>query len=472
MTANLTGSLWVRGLLTLAVLVVLTLKIDMRAAAEALLRVSPGAVAAVLVLLAVDRGVMVWRWIILLRARGADVTTKSATWIYLVSSFVGGFLPAGVGADAARAFTLTQRTARGSEAVASVAVDRLFGLLSIVVMGVVGAVVAGRQMDGMPRFLLPVTAIAVVSGSVAMLWADRVMAVVVPGGMQASGPGRRLMRLADAVSQYREHRGALASVALLSISVQVLRMVQAYLLGRGIGIDVPFSYYLLFMPIALIALLLPISISGIGAPQGIIVWLLGPAGVPQPQALALSTLIVLVGDRRQPPWRVAVSAGGATRASRRPQVTRAAPRVLGRLAICAAIGLLLAGGSCARLPHEKQPLLDVYMPSFSRVPPREPAAQSIRTLAKDWRDGGRTTLTSDLLSAQGLGLALALAVILIVAWDWRRPAAPRNIDLLLMFASGALFFDVMRFFARDAFTQRTSIFSTGCSPPSSASTWR
>ena len=43
-------------------------------------------------------------------------------------------------------------------------------------------------------------------------------------------------------------------------------------------------------------------------------------------------------------------------------------------------------------------------------------------------------------------LALALAVILIVAWDWRRPAAPRNIDLLLIFASGALFFDVMRFF--------------------------
>jgi len=294
-TANLTGSLWVRGLLTLAVLVILAIKIDMRATAEALLRLAPGAVVAVLALLAVDRGVMVWRWIILLRARGADVTTKSAAWIYLVSSFVGGFLPAGVGADVARAFTLSQRTARGSEAVASVAVDRLFGLLSIVVMGVFGAVVAGRQIDGTPRLLLPAIALIVMSGSVAMLWADRLMVTMLPGGVQASGPGRRLMRLADAISQYRGHRGALAAVALLSIAVQVLRIVQAYLLGRGIGIDVPFSYYLLFMPIGLIALLLPISISGIGAPQGIIVWLLAPAGVPQPQALALSTLIVVSG---------------------------------------------------------------------------------------------------------------------------------------------------------------------------------
>ena len=76
---------------------------------------------------------------------------------------------------------------------------------------------------------------------------------------------------------------------------QILRIVPGVLLGRGIGIEVPFSYYLLFMPIGLIALLLPISISGIGAPQGIIVWLLAPAGVPGPQALALSTLIVLSG---------------------------------------------------------------------------------------------------------------------------------------------------------------------------------
>ena len=77
-------------------------------------------------------------------------------------------------------------------------------------------------------------------------------------------------------------------------------------------------------------------------------------------------------------------------------MTAAARRVARGVAISAAIGLLFAGGSCARLPQEKQPLLDVYMPSFSRVPPREPAAQSIRTLANDWRDGGRTTLTSDL----------------------------------------------------------------------------
>ena len=175
------------------------------------------------------------------------------------------------------------------------AVDRLFGLLSIVAMGMLGAIVAGRQIDGTPRFLLPVFAGAVLCASVAMLWADRVVGATLPVTFQTSRLGGRLFRLADAVGQYRGHRAALAGVALLSLAVQVLRIVQAFLLGRGIGIDVPFWYYLLFMPMGLIALLLPISISGIGAPQGIIVWLLKPAGVPEPEALALSTLIVLSG---------------------------------------------------------------------------------------------------------------------------------------------------------------------------------
>jgi len=291
--ANLTRSLWLRGLLTLGVLAVLAFRIDMRATAEALLRLQPGPALVVLALLAIDRVIMVWRWIILLRARGAAVSTKSAAWIYLVSSFVGAFLPAGVGADAARAYSLSRQTARGSEAVASVAVDRLLGLLSIVAMGMVGVLVTGRQIPGTPPLLLPVVAVIVLGITVAALWADRVMGAFLDH--RTSAAVSRLRRLADAVAQYRGHRLGLAGVALLSVAVQVLRILQAYLLGTGIGIDVPFSYYLLFMPIGLIALLLPISVSGIGAPQAIIVWLLTPRGVPEHDALALSTLIVLSG---------------------------------------------------------------------------------------------------------------------------------------------------------------------------------
>jgi uncharacterized protein (TIRG00374 family) len=292
---HLSRSLWIRSAITAIVLAIMLRRISLPEVVDAIARVRPEAVLAVLLLLAADRAVMIWRWIILLRATGQQIATKSAAWIYLVSSFVGGFLPAGLGADVARAYSLSQRTSETSAAAASVAVDRLLGLLSIVLVGTSGIVVGGRWTSGSRDIWAFVLAATLVAFALTVgLWADRWIAML-PTRWTATAIGRRLLRLASALSEYRGHRAALMNVAGLSVAVQMLRIVQAWLLGVGIGLVVPFSYYLIFMPVGLIALMLPISISGFGAPQGIIVWMLRPAGVPDADAFALSTLIVLSG---------------------------------------------------------------------------------------------------------------------------------------------------------------------------------
>jgi glycosyltransferase 2 family protein len=292
---HLSRSLWIRSAITAIVLAIMLSRISVAQVLDVIARVRPEMVVSVLVLLAADRAVMIWRWVILLRATGQRIATKSAAWIYLVSSFVGGFLPAGIGADLARAYTLSQRTSGTSAAAASVAVDRLLGLLSIVLVGIFGIVVGGRWTRGSRdvwAFALAAALVAI--GMAAVLWADRWI-VLMPVRWTQTTIGRRMQRLASALSEYREHRIALVSVSMLSIGVQLLRIVQAWLLGIGIGLTVPFAYYLFFMPIGLVALMLPISISGFGAPQGIIVWMLRPVGVADADAFALSTLIVLSG---------------------------------------------------------------------------------------------------------------------------------------------------------------------------------
>jgi hypothetical protein len=129
----------------------------------------------------------------------------------------------------------------------------------------------------------------------AALWADRLARMVVPKHRHEGPLTRRALRVVDAVSRYRGRGGVLAQVTAWSIAVQLLRIAQAYMLGLGIGLTVPFRYYLLFMPLGLLLLLLPISVSGFGLPQGAIVWLMRPLGVADEQSFALSTLIVLTG---------------------------------------------------------------------------------------------------------------------------------------------------------------------------------
>ncbi len=295
MIGHLLRSTWVRLAVTAAILGWMATRIDMADAARAAVSVHPFAVVVVLALVGFDRVVMIWRWVLLLRATGAPIRAREAARIFLVSSFVGGFLPAGVGGDAARAWSLARHTDRRSEAVASVAVDRVLGVVALAVLGALGALIWSRSIAAGLRAWVVGVAILSLAGSLAVLWSDRLAAALLRGRLRHGRAGRYAWRLAEAMGQYRREPGILAGVLALSLLVQVLRVLQAWALGLGLGIAVPFTYYLVFMPIGLLMLLLPISVSGFGVPQGVIVWLLRPQGVAAAPAFALSTLIVLSG---------------------------------------------------------------------------------------------------------------------------------------------------------------------------------
>jgi uncharacterized protein (TIRG00374 family) len=284
--------MWLRVILSAAILGYLVSQIDIRVATLAVVRVDRGYLGLVLLLVACDRAVMILRWVLLLRASDVAIAPREAARIFLVSSFVGSFLPAGVGGDIARAYGLTRATSDSSEALASVAVDRVLGILALVVMGVAGLVATFASVTD---WRVSAAIALLVAASLAFFWSDRLVRVLLPRSWEEFRISRRVIALAAALSRYRGRRGTLFHVLLWSVVVQLLRIVQAYYLGAGLGLAVRFRYYLVFMPIGLLALLLPISVSGFGVPQGIIVWLMRPLGVADEQSLALATLIVLTG---------------------------------------------------------------------------------------------------------------------------------------------------------------------------------
>jgi len=279
--------------ITAAILAYLATRIDMAAAARAMAAIDPPHLFLVLVMVGLDRAVMILRWVLLLRASDIKISTADATRLFLVSSFVGSFLPAGIGADAARAYGLARENTTGSEALASVAVDRLLGIASLVLMAIIGVIAWTPEDPGDWR--IPAAIVVALAACIAVFWADDWLRLIIPAHRHENFFTRRLLRLTDAVGRYRHRRGVLVHVLVWSIVVQVLRITQAFILAVGLGMTVPYTYFLLFMPLGLLLLLLPISISGFGAPQAGIVWLLRPMGVAESDAFALSTLIVLTG---------------------------------------------------------------------------------------------------------------------------------------------------------------------------------
>lgn len=256
----------------------------------------PAWIAVAVALVAVDRALMAYRWIVLVRAIAGPVSLAIVLRVFFVSTFLGTFLPS-VGGDAVRAVSLARHGVGAADATASVVMDRLLGVWSLLLVACASlwGVQAARSDAGVILTLVVTAAACAVAGAV--LFSDTAAAAVTR--LIAALPGARLRhasgRLLETMRRYRHRPRALANVTLGSVGVQFLRIVQAFCLGMALGIAASPEIYFSLIPIILLIMLVPITVYGLGTSQVAFVWLFGSIGVPDSQAFALSVLFVALG---------------------------------------------------------------------------------------------------------------------------------------------------------------------------------
>ena len=265
-----------------------------RATAGADLRWLTAAVALVLV----DRSLMALRWIDLLVALtpGSRPPFHRVLRIFFVSSFVSNFVPS-VAADMYRAYALARHDVHLAESTASVLMDRILGVLSMVIVGAAALPFVGNL--GIERGLLVSLAVALAACIIAgaIVFSERAaLAVVRMMDLVPLGPMHRIAgALTEAVRRYSRHHVQLARVLAMSVAVQAIRVVQAWCLGEALGIELPLLTYFAVVPVILLIMQIPITINGLGTTQVAFVALLGAAGAGVAQTTALSILFLALG---------------------------------------------------------------------------------------------------------------------------------------------------------------------------------
>ncbi len=241
---------------------------------------------------------MAFRWKLLLSAKGIhDVSTAWLTRTYFVALFAGQFLPAAIGGDAVRAVELGRRTHDAPEAVASVLIDRLVGVVSLVGLAVV-AYAAGGHSAGGTEVLIAEAVFGVAAAVVlALLFSPRLRGFAARW-LEPRVDGRRLAageRFYDALHAYREHRATLGAVFALAVVVQVTRIFVIVMLVKALGLDdVTTSSIFATAPVLFAALILPVSLNGIGVREAVFVYFLRDSTTPA-QAIALGVAFFAVG---------------------------------------------------------------------------------------------------------------------------------------------------------------------------------
>jgi uncharacterized protein (TIRG00374 family) len=255
-----------------------------------------GLVALTLLAVLADRALMAVRWMKLVEALGVHAALSKLFKIFFLSTFFGSFLPSGVGGEAVRAISFSRLTSKGIESVASVAVDRLIGLLSMLLVGLLSLVVFYRVYPH-PALLYVVLASAVALGAfLGSALARPVQAKLIERFGSAKGRfGEWVRRGAEAMARYRERPRILGVVLAISIGVQLLRVLQAYLLSESMDLGTPAVYFLCFVPPILVITMLPISVGGWGTANAAYVALFSQVGMDPDGAFVLSVLILGLG---------------------------------------------------------------------------------------------------------------------------------------------------------------------------------
>jgi sulfoxide reductase heme-binding subunit YedZ len=162
---------------------------------------------------------MALRWRLLLSAKGIDAPLAWLTRTYFVALFAGQFLPAAIGGDAVRAVELGRRTHDAPEAVASVLIDRLVGLVSLVALAV-AAVAVGGGSARRPGVIAAEAAFGVAAaGTLALLFSSVAVGVGLSmGGKLIKGRGPDLRVAHEALSMATIVAIVVHAVALLGDS--------------------------------------------------------------------------------------------------------------------------------------------------------------------------------------------------------------------------------------------------------------
>lgn len=236
-----------------------------------------------------NRILMPVKWNLLLRARAIHISNFEAIRIYTISSFLGLVLPPTVGADSVRSYYLKQTGIKLSDAVASIVIERVIGLVVLLVFTVVGfflLVHLLRDGDIQIAALASVLAVLSVALLAALYLSFTPFFQRLAGALSTQLRGTRLTKLAQGadsfVRAYQEYRHKKRSLALfcgLTVLELTLVIVRSYIIALSLGVDLSIFVYFAFLPLVTLLNRMPISFDGFGINEALFIYFLGLFGV-------------------------------------------------------------------------------------------------------------------------------------------------------------------------------------------------
>lgn len=223
-----------------------------------------------------------YQWNLLLRSAGIELPYAVVLRAYYIALFFNNFLIGNVGGDVLRALDVRSHTESGkgnTEAgVATIVMDRFLGFFIMLCFAVAALFMVSQNVKvGTAIFVL--LGVFIVVG---VLITSRRLGTAADGFVKRLLPDSLsvpMVNLRRGFVAMRLHVGILTQAVIISAFVQGMRIVVHYLCAISLGLDIPFVYFVTFIPLVSVAAAIPISTGGLGTREWAAVGLFATVGI-------------------------------------------------------------------------------------------------------------------------------------------------------------------------------------------------
>lgn len=239
------------------------------------------------------------RWKRLMRALDIHISYYKTFVLYMVGNFYNTFLPGSTGGDVLKAVYVARMTPYRTRAVVSVLVDRVIGMLALMILGgcmaayqYVNFAVHGAINDPVAHRCMQVALVccgilAVTAFVFYVLFHPALRRKLDP--LIDKIPARKHVRqLLDVMETYRNRPGLIAWALAITLPVHTTVVISAMLAGMAFGLPISPIYYFVAVPVIVLVGAIPISPQGAGVMEFFAVILLQTKGATVGQAVALT----------------------------------------------------------------------------------------------------------------------------------------------------------------------------------------
>jgi uncharacterized membrane protein YbhN (UPF0104 family) len=284
----ITSSRWFKLLLSTALLAVLLSRTNLADMRAALAQAHFAWLAAALATFVLSQVMSAYRWMLLVRPLGFRQSFGRICLYYFSGMYLNLFGPGTVAGDVGRVLLLAGGQRRAL-AFTTVFAHRAIGFIALVWIGALAVMLLPDQPLPFPfRWL---AALAIPGTFAAWMWGPRLLARFLP-----PANNWRVLVERDLAPYWHDRALLVVSLACAAV-VQSTQLVGQMLVARALGLELPWAFFLVVVPLVSIAGTLPFSLQGVGVREAGYWYYLSRIGVPREAALAvglLTSVVVLI----------------------------------------------------------------------------------------------------------------------------------------------------------------------------------